>query len=112
MIAAGRPDDVARIIWASGSTGSPKGCAQTYAAMNAAWARHPDRLPPAVADLATRLQRHRVSGALRSQVMLEYAIPTPAAGGTLVAARARPRRIARHRATASVITVAKLYQLV
>ncbi|MFD6635689.1 class I adenylate-forming enzyme family protein [Micromonospora chalcea] len=114
LIAAGRPDDVARIIWTSGSTGSPKGCAQTYAAMSAAWAPYPDRWPPAIADLATRLRRYLVFGSLSSQVMLEYAILTLAAGGTIVAARPPgfPGMIARHRATASVITVGKLYQLV
>ncbi|MGW5077842.1 class I adenylate-forming enzyme family protein [Micromonospora echinospora] len=114
LIAAGRPDDVARIIWTSGSTGSPKGCAQTYAAMSAAWAPYPDRWPPAIADLATRLRRYLVFGSLSSQVMLEYGILTLAAGGTLVAARPPgfPGMIARHRATASVITVGKLYQLV
>ncbi|WFE39806.1 fatty acid--CoA ligase family protein [Micromonospora sp. WMMD998] len=114
LIAAGRPDDVARITWTSGSTGRPKGCAQTYAAMSAAWAPYPDRWPPAIADLATRLQRYLVFGSLSSQVMLEYGILTLAAGGTLVAARPPgfPGMIARHRATASVITVGKLYQLV
>ena len=46
--------------------------------------------------------------------MLEYGILTLAAGGTLVAARPPgfPGMIARHRATASVITVGKLHQLV
>ncbi|WFE35143.1 AMP-binding protein [Micromonospora sp. WMMD975] len=114
LIAAGRPDDVARITWTSGSTGRPKGCAQTYAAMSAAWAPYPDRWPPAIADLATRLQRYLVFGSLSSQVMLEYGILTLAAGGTLVAARPPgfPGMIARHRATASVITVGKLHQLV
>ena len=113
-VAAGRPGDIARILWTSGSTGNPKGCAQTYAAMTAAWAPYPDRWPPAVAELATRLQRYLVFGSLSSQVMLEYGILTLAAGGTLVAARPAgfPGMITRHRATASVITVGKLQQLV
>jgi fatty-acyl-CoA synthase len=112
--AAGRPDDVARIIWTSGSTGNAKGCAQTYAAMSAAWAPYPCRWPPAVAELATRLERYLVFGSLSSQVMLEYGILTLASGGTLVAARPPgfPAMIPRHRATASVITVGKLHQLV
>ncbi|MGC4806167.1 class I adenylate-forming enzyme family protein [Micromonospora sp. DT233] len=114
LVAAGRAGDVARIIWTSGSTGDPKGCAQTYAAMSAAWAPYPDRWPPAIADLAPRLRRYLVFGSLSSQVMLEYGILTLTAGGTLVAARPPgfPGMISRHRATASVITVGKLHQLV
>ncbi|MEU4164708.1 fatty acid--CoA ligase family protein [Actinoplanes sp. NPDC026670] len=112
--AAGRPSDVARIIYTSGSTGNPKGCAQTYAAMSAAWAPHPDRWPPVIAELATRLDRYLVFGSLSSQVMLEYGILALTAGGTLVAAHppAFPDAFVRHRATASVITVGKLHQLV
>ncbi|WP_433616342.1 class I adenylate-forming enzyme family protein [Dactylosporangium sp. CA-139114] len=114
LVAAGRPGDIARLIWTSGSTGRPKGCAQTYAAMSAAWAPYPDRWPPAVAELASRLRRYLVFGSLASQVMLEYGILALAAGGTLVAARPPgfPDMIPRHRATGSVITVGKLHQLV
>ncbi|MET0494193.1 MAG: AMP-binding protein [Actinoplanes sp.] len=114
LVAAGRPGDIARIIYTSGSTGDPKGCTQTYAAMTAAWAAHPDRWPPAVRELATRLRRYLVFGSLSSQVMLEYGVLTLAAGGTMVVARPPgfPGALVRHRATASVITVGKLYQLV
>ncbi|GAA2507656.1 class I adenylate-forming enzyme family protein [Winogradskya humida] len=114
LVAEGRPPDIARIIYTSGSTGDPKGCTQTYAAMSAAWAPYPDRWPPAVAELASRMQRYLVFGSLASQVMLEYGILTLAAGGTLVVAHppAFPDAIVTHRATASVITVGKLYQLV
>ena len=112
--AAGRPGDPARILYTSGSNGQPKGCVQTYAAMTAAWAAHPDRWPPVVRQLAARLDRYLVFGSLSSQVMLEYGVLALAAGGTLVAALppAFPAAIARHRATASVITVGKLHQLV
>ncbi|GIJ70543.1 class I adenylate-forming enzyme family protein [Virgisporangium ochraceum] len=114
LVAAGRPADLARITWTSGSTGVPKGCVRTYAAMSAAWAPYPDRWPPAVADLAARLDRYLVFGSLNSLVMLEYAVLTLAAGGTLVAARppGLPDMVTRHRATASVVTVGKLHQLV
>ncbi|AGL20615.1 class I adenylate-forming enzyme family protein [Actinoplanes sp. N902-109] len=114
LTAAGRPADPARIIYTSGSTGNPKGCVQTYASMSAAWAPYPDRWPPAVAELATRLQRYLVFGSLSSQVMLEYGILTLAAGGTLVAAQrpAFPASLVEKRASASVITVGKLHQLV
>ncbi|MFI5931555.1 class I adenylate-forming enzyme family protein [Actinoplanes sp. NPDC051494] len=113
-VAAGRPGDIARIIYTSGSTGDPKGCVQTYAAMSAAWAPFPDRWPPAIAELAGRLGRYLVFGSLSSQVMLEYGVLALVAGGTLVVARPPgfPAAIVRHRATASVITVGKLYQLI
>ncbi|MDW5325740.1 class I adenylate-forming enzyme family protein [Plantactinospora sp. KLBMP9567] len=116
---AGRPHDVGRVIYTSGSTGNPKGCLQTYAALGAAWAPHPDRWPPAVRDLAANLDRYLVFGSLGSQVMLEYGILTLAAGGTMVVAEPPrgaepffPAAIVRHRATASVITVPRLAKLV
>lgn len=114
LIAAGRADDPARITWTSGSTGTPKGCVRTYAAMSAAWAPYPDRWPPAIVDLAGRLDRFLVFGSLNSLVMLEYATLALTAGGVLVAARPPgfPGMVARHRATASVITVGKLHRLV
>ncbi|MDG4808050.1 fatty acid--CoA ligase family protein [Micromonospora sp. WMMD1120] len=114
LVAAGRAEEPARIIWTSGSTGTPKGVVQSYAAMSAAWAPYPDRWPPAVAELATRLRRYLVFGSLASQVMLEYGIITLAAGGTLVVAHRPvfPAALVDCRATASVITVGKLYQLV
>ncbi|MEO3819793.1 AMP-binding protein [Plantactinospora sp. B24E8] len=115
----GRPDDVARVIYTSGSTGDPKGCLQTYAALGRAWTPYPDRWPPAVRDLAGNLDRYLVFGSLSSQVMLEYGVLTLAAGGTMVVAEPPrdgepffPAAIARHRATASVITVPRLAKLV
>ncbi|MFI2643905.1 class I adenylate-forming enzyme family protein [Streptomyces sp. NPDC018610] len=109
-----RPQDIARLIHTSGSTGVPKACAQTYAAMTAAWAAHPDRWPPAIRELAPRLERFLVFGTLASQVMLEYGLLALAAGGTLVTADAPafPDSLVRHRATGSVITVARLTKLV
>ncbi|MBF9133210.1 AMP-binding protein [Plantactinospora sp. S1510] len=114
LVAGGRPQDIARITYTSGSTGGAKGCVQTYAAMTAAWAAYPDRWPPAIAELAPRLRRYLVFGSLSSQVMLEYGVLALAAGGTLVVARPPtfPEAIVTQRATASVITVGKLYQLV
>ncbi|GGL94730.1 AMP-dependent synthetase [Streptomyces fumigatiscleroticus] len=109
-----RPRDVARLIHTSGSTGLPKACAQTYAAMTAAWALRPEAWPPAVRELAARLDRFLVFGTLASQVMMEYGLLTLAAGGVLVTADppVLPDALVRHRATASVITVARLTQLV
>lgn len=114
LVAAGRPGDIARVTYTSGSTGTPKGCAQTYAAMAAAWAPYPDRWPSAVRDLASRLDRFLVFGSFNSLVMMEYGVLTLAAGGTMVVADppSFPDAFARHRATASVITVPRLYRLV
>ncbi|MEU5825812.1 fatty acid--CoA ligase family protein [Streptomyces sp. NPDC047803] len=109
-----RPGDVARLLHTSGSTGLPKACAQTYAAMTAGWAHRPDAWPPAVRELAGRLGRFLVFGTLASQVMMEYGLLALAAGGTLVTADPPdlPGSLVRHRATASVITVARLTGLV
>src|SRR4029450_7463084 len=72
----GRPGDYARLIHTSGSTGAPKACAQTYASMTNAWAARPDAWPPAIRELAQRLDRYLVFGSLSSQVMFEYAMIT------------------------------------
>ncbi|MFH8440143.1 class I adenylate-forming enzyme family protein [Streptomyces sp. NPDC018026] len=111
---SGRPQDVARLIHTSGSTGVPKACAQTYAALTAAWALRPRDWPPAVRELAGRLDRFLVFGTLASQVMLEYGLLALAAGGVLVSADPPdlPGALVRHRATASVITVGRLNRLV
>ncbi|OLR92728.1 AMP-dependent synthetase [Actinokineospora bangkokensis] len=111
---AGRAADVARLVHTSGSTGMPKACAHTYAAMTDAWTTRPPLWPPVIRDLAPRLGRHLVFGTLASQVMFEYATLALAAGGRVVAADppALPEAVVRHRATSSVITVPKLAALV
>ncbi|MEV0618488.1 fatty acid--CoA ligase family protein [Nonomuraea sp. NPDC050404] len=111
---SGRPHDVARLLHTSGSTGVPKACAQTYAAMDAAWTARPQAWPPAIRELASRLRRYLVFGSLSSQVMMEYGVLTLAAGGTMVVADppAFPGAITGLRASASVITVPRLYKLV
>ncbi|WP_312877961.1 class I adenylate-forming enzyme family protein [Lentzea indica] len=96
----------------SGSTGAPKACAQTYASMTNAWTAQPDAWPPAIRELATRLDRYLVFGSLSSQVMFEYAILTLTAGGTVVVADNPVDAITRHKATARVITVPGLAKLV
>ncbi len=114
LTCAGRPGDIARLIHTSGSTGAPKAVAQTYAAMTGAWTARPEAWPPAIRDLATRLDRYLVFGSLSSQVMFEYAVLTLTAGGTVVVADtpALPESITRHRATARVVTVPGLAKLV
>lgn len=108
-----RAEDTARLLHTSGSTGLPKACAQTYAAMTAAWTLRPDRWPPVIRELAPRLERFLVFGTLASQVVLEYGLLALAAGGTLVADDRPdvPGSLLRHRATGSVVTVARLTRL-
>ncbi|GLY50207.1 long-chain fatty acid--CoA ligase [Lentzea sp. NBRC 102530] len=108
----GRPQDIARLIHTSGSTGAPKACAQTYASMTNAWTAHPQAWPPAIRDLATRLDRYLVFGSLSSQVMFEYAVLTLTAGGTIVVAENPATAITDLKATARVITVPGLAKLV
>ncbi|MEV6717500.1 long-chain fatty acid--CoA ligase [Lentzea sp. NPDC051208] len=108
----GRPGDIARLIHTSGSTGAPKACAQTYASMTDAWTARPDAWPPAIRELATRLDRYLVFGSLSSQVMFEYAVLTLTAGGTVVVADNPADAITRLKATARVITVPGLAKLV
>ncbi|SDP87590.1 class I adenylate-forming enzyme family protein [Lentzea jiangxiensis] len=108
----GKLGDVARLIHTSGSTGAPKACAQTYAAMTGAWTARPESWPPAIRDLATRLDRYLVFGSLSSQVMFEYAILTLTAGGTIVVADHPADAITELRATARVITAPGLAKLV
>lgn len=114
LAAAGRPDDLAQIVYTSGSTGVPKGCCRTYAAMTAAWDADPGRWSPATREMAGRLDRFLVFGSLSSLVMFKYAVLTLTAGGVLVAAEPPiyPEAVAKLRATAGVITVGKLHQLV
>jgi fatty-acyl-CoA synthase len=114
LVVAGRPDDIARIVYTSGSTGLPKGCCQTYAAITAREQAVPSRWSPGTAAFAARMSRFLVFGSLSAQVMFEYAVLAIASGGVLVAAEPPiyPEAVAKLRATAGVITVGRLHQLV
>jgi fatty-acyl-CoA synthase len=113
LVAAGRPQDIARVTYTSGSTGDPKGCVRTYASMSADWTPYPDRWPAAIRELAPRMGRHLIFGTLSSAVMMDFALLSVAAGGVLVvAASGFPDAIVAHRATSSIMTVGRLNQLV
>ncbi|GIM93022.1 class I adenylate-forming enzyme family protein [Paractinoplanes toevensis] len=114
LTAAGRPAAVAWILYTSGSTGQPKGCCRTYAAISQGWNAYPDRWPPAIREIASGLGRFLVFGSLSSAVMLEYSVLALTAGGVLVAADPPiyPEALSRLQATAGVITVGRLHQLV
>jgi fatty-acyl-CoA synthase len=114
LVAAGRPADLARLTYTSGSTGVPKGCGQTYAALGLAWNADPGRWSPAVREMSTRLGRFLVFGSLSSAVMFEFSVFALTAGGVLVAAEPPiyPEAVAKLRATAGIIPVGRLHQLV
>jgi fatty-acyl-CoA synthase len=103
-----RPDDVARLTFTSGSTGQPKACAHTYAAISLAY--RPADWPPVLADLLTRFDRCLVLQNLAGPVMFTYLGRCLVAGGTAVMAPgADPAEaIERHRITAAMMPPARL----
>src|SRR4051794_5887353 len=62
LVCTARPDDVARVVHTSGSTGLPKGCEQTYRGLASGWTADPGAWPPVIRELAARLQRYLVFG--------------------------------------------------
>lgn len=109
-----RRDDVARVVFTSGSTGQPKGCVQSYQAMSARWAWQPHNWPPEIADLAARYDRYLLPGSLASPVLLDQVALCLLAGGTAVIPTGDltallPHGFARHRISAAVIPVSRLY---
>ncbi|MFG1807536.1 class I adenylate-forming enzyme family protein [Streptomyces sp. NPDC049040] len=114
LAARGRPEDVGLITLTSGSTGNPKGCAQTYAALSRHWSWQPaERWTPMARELASGYSRFLVFGTLTSAVMLEHLALCLLSGGTAVipdGPLSFPHTWARYSATACLCTVPRLYQ--
>ncbi|MBM9505669.1 class I adenylate-forming enzyme family protein [Actinacidiphila acididurans] len=110
----GDPDAVALITLTSGSTGMPKGCAQTYGSFREHWAWNPDRHSPVIRRLGARYGRFLLFGTLTSAVMLEHLALSLYSGGTAVIPEPRavfPEVFQEHRITACLCTVPRLYAI-
>ncbi|GAA1023969.1 AMP-dependent synthetase [Acrocarpospora pleiomorpha] len=106
-----RPGDIARLTFTSGSTGQPKGCAQTYRAFSLAYQR--DDWPPQLASLMTHFQRCLVHESLASPVMMTYLGRCLVTGGTAIMTSGdlTPDLIERHRVTATMMPPPRLHVL-
>lgn len=114
LVARGRPDDIGLICLTSGSTGHPKGSAQTYRALSDHWSWQPAGWGEPTRRLAACYRRFMVFGTLTSAVMLEHLALCLLSGGTAVIPEepvSFPHSWERHRATACLCTVARLYQV-
>lgn len=106
-----RPGDVARLTYTSGSTGQPKACAHTYAAISLAY--RTETWAPVLVGLMRRFARCLVTGNLASPVMFTYLGRCLVVGGTAVLAEGRPlpEAIALGRPTATMMPPVRLHKL-
>jgi acyl-CoA synthetase (AMP-forming)/AMP-acid ligase II len=113
-----RPGDVARVVYTSGSTGMPKGCMQTYAALSAHWSWGVESWSPDTVELAMRMRRYLLFGTLSSAVVQDNLALCLLSGGTAVIPLPPapggeplfPGVFQRLRATATIMNVPRLYQ--
>lgn len=80
----GRPEDVARVLYTTGSTGLPKGCAQTYRALTEHFLWQPDAWSPLIHDLAAGSRRYLCHGPLASSVALDWVALALYGGGLAI----------------------------
>ncbi|TGB13679.1 long-chain fatty acid--CoA ligase [Streptomyces palmae] len=114
LAAQGRPDDIGLIHLTSGSTGLPKGCALTYAALTRHWSWQPAQWGPDTVRLAAGYRRFLLFGTLTSAVMFEHLALCLLDGGTAVIPDLPlefPRAIERYRPTALLMTVPRLHHV-
>jgi fatty-acyl-CoA synthase len=113
LLLTSKPDDVARLVYTSGSTGMPKGCAQTYRAMSEHWAWDVDDWDGDTAELAACTDRYLLFGSLASVVVQDYLSLCLLHGGTAVIPEVPefPGVIEKHRITFTIMNVPRLYAM-
>jgi fatty-acyl-CoA synthase len=107
LIVTSKPGDVARLVYTSGSTGLPKGCALTYESMTPGgkWREE--------AALAGLMDRHLLFGSLASSVVFDYMESALLQGGVVVIPDVPqfPEVIAKYRITFTIMNVPRLYAI-